>query len=178
MLASAIATSIVGWRANIRDSQLPCTILGRASQPGRGSALMNQPLPVAEHRRMGLLLDRFGRHEVHLGLAGCDQDRLGIGSIILLVLQKRAHMLRRDQLYLLPKRFHLSHPIMCATAGFEDDRAGSLPGHKRGELLSCELFAELHRPRPQGAVNLKNTLCQVNSDHHFVQVAVLSVLWP
>ena len=141
-------------------------------------ALMNQPLPAAEHRRTGLLLNRFGLHKAHLGLAGRDHDRLGIGSIILLALDERANVLWRDQFHLVPKRFHLPRPIVRATAGFEDDQAGSLLGHERWELLSCQLFAELHLPRPQGSVDLKNILRQINSDHHIVHLAVLSVAWP
>jgi hypothetical protein len=69
---------------------------------------MNQPLPAAEIRRMGLLLHRFDLHEAHLGLAGRDLNCLGIGSIILLALDERAKVLRRDQFYHVPKSFPLS----------------------------------------------------------------------
>ncbi|WP_235866724.1 hypothetical protein, partial [Primorskyibacter flagellatus] len=47
---------------------------------------MNQSLPAAKHGRAGLLLDRLGLHEAHLGLAGRDNDRLGICGIIFLTL--------------------------------------------------------------------------------------------
>ncbi len=41
-------------------------------------ALMKQSLLAAKHGRAGLLLNRLGLHEAHLGLAGRDNDRLGI----------------------------------------------------------------------------------------------------
>lgn len=71
-----------------------------------GGALMNQPLSTAEHRCMRLLVTRFGLHAAHHGLACCDDDPLGIGSIILLALHERAQVLRRDQFHFVPKWFH------------------------------------------------------------------------
>ena len=139
---------------------------------------MNQPLPAAEHRCVRLLVNRFGLNEAHLGLACCDHDRLGIGSVILLALHERAHVLRRDQFHLVPKRFHFPRPVMCATTGLENDQARSLLGHEYRKLPSRKLLTELHFPRSQGPVKLENILCQINSDHHIVHLAVLSVVWP
>jgi hypothetical protein len=68
-------------------------------------------------------------------------------------------------------------PIVRATAGFKDDQAGVLSGHECGELLSRELFAKLYFSCPQGAVDLKNILCQINPNHHILHLAVLLVVW-
>ncbi|PIL17967.1 hypothetical protein P775_22295 [Puniceibacterium antarcticum] len=75
-------------------------------------ALMNQSLPAAKHSRTGLLLDRLGLHEAHLGLAGRDNDRLGICGIIFLTLDERASVLWSDQFHFLAERLHLLRPIV------------------------------------------------------------------
>ncbi|WP_205387973.1 hypothetical protein, partial [Sulfitobacter sp. DFL-23] len=67
--------------------------------------------------------------------------------------------------------------VVRAAANLKDDQAGLLLGHERGELLSRELFAKLDLPRPQGAVYLENTLCQIDSDHHILHLAVLLFAW-
>ena len=52
-----------------------------------------------------------------------------------------------------------------------------LLGHEYRELLSRELLAELHLTCPQGAMELKNILCQVHPNHHILHLAVLSAVW-
>lgn len=81
-----------------------------------------------------------GFHEAHLGLTGGDRDRLGIGSIILLALDEGVGILRRDQLHLVPKRFHPRRPIMRSAAGFEEDQAGSLPVMNRVNCCSMSFL--------------------------------------
>lgn len=138
---------------------------------------MHQAFPAAEDRRIRLLFDCFGFHETHLRLACRNDKRLSIGRIIFLPFHKRAHILRCDQLYLVHKSVHLTGPKMCAAARLESHHAGLLLRHERGKLLPRQLLAELGLPRSKGTMNLKNCLCQIDSNHHILHLAVLLCAW-
>ena len=140
--------------------------------------LMNQPLSAAEHRCVRLLVNRAGFNQVYLGLACCDHNRLCISRIIFLALHERVHVLRRDQFHLVPKRFQYPRPVICAAIGLENGQARNLLGHEYRKLLSRKLLSELYFLRSQGLVKPENMLCQINSDHHIVHLAIFSVVWP
>ena len=103
---------------------------------GIGISDGHQTFPAAEHCCAGVLHDGLGVNKTHLGLAGRDHDRLGIGRIIFLALHEGAHILRCNQPHLVVKRFHVTRPIVSAHTGFKDDQAWLLLRHKRTELLS------------------------------------------
>ncbi len=135
-------------------------------------ALTDQALPATEDRRARLLLDRLWRHKAHLGLAARDDDRLGVSGIVLLTFDEGAHVLRCNQLHLVPERLHLARPVVRAAASLKKDQAGLLPGHEHRELLSRELFTKLDLSCPQRAMDLENILCQIDPDHHILHLAV------
>lgn len=139
--------------------------------------LMDQSFPAAEHGRAGLLLNRLALHKAHFWLPGRDYDRLGIGSVVFLALDERARVLWHDQLYLVAKHLHCARPMVRAAAGLKDDQARFLLGHKSRELLTCKLFAKLEFSRPLSTVDLENTLCQIDPNHHILHLAVLSSVW-
>lgn len=85
------------------------------------SALMHQSFPATENRRTRLLIDCLGFNETHFRLTSGDDDRLGISSIILLALHEGAHVLRRNQLHLVAKCFHLARPVVRAAVSLIDD---------------------------------------------------------
>ncbi len=86
---------------------------------------MHQTLPATKNRCAGLLLSCLGLNKTHLGLTSRDGDRLGIGRIILLALHEGAHILRRNQFYLVAKSFHLVRRVVRAAASFKMTRQRS-----------------------------------------------------
>ena len=118
-----------------------------------------------------------GHREANFRLSGYDHERLGIGGVILLALDERASVLWRDQFHHVAKRCHLPRPVMRSAASRKDDQAGILPRHKRGELLSRQLFAKLDLSCPQGTMDLENIFCQIDPDHHILHLAILLVVW-
>ena len=44
-------------------------------------------------------------------------------------------------------------------------------------MLTCKLFAKLDFSRPLSTVDLENTLCQIDPNHHILHLAVLSSVW-
>jgi hypothetical protein len=67
--------------------------------------------------------------------------------------------------------------VVRAAERLKKDQARLLPGHECRNLLSRELLAELDLSCPKGAMDLENTLCQIDPDHHIPHLAVLSVVW-
>ena len=70
-----------------------------------------------------LLLDGLLGNEGDMRLARSRADGLRVVAVVLLSPHKGLHILRTDQLDLMPERLKLASPIECARAGFEDDRA-------------------------------------------------------
>ena len=64
-------------------------------------ALMHQPLARPKQHRPRLLLFVLRRHEPHFGALRHDDNRFGIGSVILLTLHKGLQVLRSNQLDLM-----------------------------------------------------------------------------
>ena len=98
-------------------------------------ALMDKPLTSPEHHRLRLLIGSLRRHKPHLRLARRDHDRLGVGRIILLTLDERPDILRRDQPNLVPECYHLSCPVARASAGLEHHKRGRLCRHESPKLI-------------------------------------------
>jgi hypothetical protein len=59
-----------------------------------------------------------------MGLARRGADGLRVIAVVLLPPHKGLHILRADDLHLVPERFELAHPPEGACAGFDDDGAG------------------------------------------------------
>lgn len=74
-------------------------MLGQISTQGvdHPGALANKHLSRAKQHRAGLLLFRLHRDEAHGWTQRCLDNRLGIGSIVLVTLDEGLHMDRRDQ---------------------------------------------------------------------------------
>jgi hypothetical protein len=104
------------------------------------------------------------RHKAHGRALGCLADRLRIGHIILLPLNERLHVSRRDQSDLMTKPSDLARPVMRAAAGLHGHRAGWLRREEREDLVPPQLPAKQHRSGCIGAVNLKHALRQIQPD--------------
>lgn len=62
---------------------------------------------------------------------------------------------------------------MRAATSFKNDQTGLLLSHEHRKLCARQLLAELNLPRLKGAMNLKNILCQIDTNHHTLNPAVL-----
>jgi len=86
--------------------------------------LPDEEMPRAMENQAALLLGRFGRHEAHARPLYCLADGLGIGSVILLALDVRLHIGRRDEPHGMPESFQLARPMMRGSARLDADEAG------------------------------------------------------
>ena len=85
--------------------------------------MINQSLTAAVER-LNILLDQaLWWHEPHIRLLHRAADTFGIVSIVLLVLNKRLHILRCDDPYAVSNGFKLSLPIKSPDARFNTDGA-------------------------------------------------------
>lgn len=130
--------------------------------------LAHEAFPGTEEDGSALLLFRFRLDEAHLGPLGRNDDRLGIGGIVLLTLHKRLHVLRRDQLHFMALPGQFPCPVMGAAAGLQHDHCGRLLGHESEEGRTRELFAKRHLARQQRSMKLENGLCQINANHQLL----------
>src|SRR3954463_3792230 len=96
------------------------------------------PLPYQEIARPeyesgGLGLLAFGSHKAHGRALGGLADRLGICGIVLLPLDERLDVCRREQPDPMPQPAALAGSIMGAAAGLHRDRARGAGPPRTGE---------------------------------------------
>src|SRR4051794_21415285 len=140
-------------------------------------ALANQQVSRAEHNGCGLRLLTFHGHEAHGGPLGGLADRLSIGHVVLLALDERLHVRRRDQLHRVAELGDLAAPIMRAATGLHGHRAGRKCCEERQKLGAAQLLAKDNSSRAVGSVQLKDVLGEIQSDGaHRVHGRLLE--WP
>src|SRR4051812_25103752 len=140
-------------------------------------ALANQQVSRAEHDGSGLRLLTFHGDEAHGGPLGGLADRLRIGHVVLLSLDERLHVRRRDQLHRVAELGDLAAPIMRAATGLHGHRAGRERGQERQKLGAAQLLAKDNSSRAVGSVQLKDVLGEIQSDGaHLVHGRLLE--WP
>ena len=149
----------------------------RAQRVHQFGALIDEARAAAEQHRPGLLIFGLGGDEPHLGLVCGDNDRLGIGGIVLLAHYERLDVLRSNKLGVVSQLDHLARPVAGAAARLEHDQAGRLFSHESPELFTRQLLAKRHMARHGRTVELKNTFCQVHPDYRILHLAVLSASW-
>src|SRR5262249_11912899 len=69
------------------------------------------------------LLRRLDRHELHGRSLHRFRDCLGVAVVVLVSLEERLHVLRRDQTHIVTKSCNLSCDKMRAGTGFHPDQA-------------------------------------------------------
>jgi hypothetical protein len=69
------------------------------------------------------LLRRLDRKEVHGRSLHGFRDRLSIAVVVLVPLEERLHVLRRDQTHVVAERCQLAADVMGARAGLHADQA-------------------------------------------------------
>ena len=109
------------------------------------SPLPHQEIARPEYKSGGLGLLAFGSHEAHGRALGGLADRLGICGIVLLPLDERLDVRRRDQPDRMPEHADLACPIMGAAAGLHGDRARGLGRQERANLAPPQPLAEHNR---------------------------------
>src|SRR5207244_10911256 len=119
-------------------------------------------LPM-EHQA-ALLLECLGLDEPHVCSGDRLADSLGVGSIVLLPLDVRLHVGRRHQTHRMPQRFELARPMMRRSAGFDADEARRQPLKEWQNVPALELAANDHITCRVNSVDLKNRLCDVETD--------------
>src|SRR5215217_3212935 len=140
-------------------------------------ALANQQVSRAKHNGCGLRLLTFHSHEAHGGALSGLADRLRIGHVILLPLDERLHVRRRDEADRVAELSDLTPPVVGARASLQGHRAGRERGEEREELAAAQLLAKDHRARAVGSVQLKDVLGEIQSDGaHLVHGRLLE--WP
>ena len=127
-------------------------------------ALADEHLPRAKQHGAGLLVFRLHGDKPH-GRAQRGLDNgLSIRRIILLALDERLHVDRRDQAHIVSQLLELATPAMCRGASLHGDNAPGLLGNKCQNLTPGKLLAKHNRPVLARPVQLENALCQVNAD--------------
>src|SRR4051794_16005362 len=140
-------------------------------------ALANQQVSRAEHDGSGLRLLTFHGHEAHGGPLGGLADRLSIGHVVLLSLDERLHVRRRDQLHRVAELGDLAPPVMGARTSLQGHRAGRKCCEERQKLGAAQLLAKDNSSRAVGSVQLKEVLGEIQSDGaHLVHGRLLE--WP
>ncbi len=88
----------------------------------------------------------------------------GIVKIILLLFGKGFHVLWANHLYGMAKFFELSLPIECPSTRFDSNRACFNPGEYSREFIASQAFLEDDISRFGKPAQLKDILCQINSE--------------
>ena len=101
-------------------------------------------------------------------------DRLGIGHVVLLPLDKGLDVRRRDQLHHVAELGDLAPPLMSAATGLHGDRAGRERCQECQKLAAAQLLAKHNSSRAVGPMELKHVLGEIQSDGaHLVHGSLL-----
>jgi hypothetical protein len=127
--------------------------------------LPDEEVPRTMKHQAALLLGTFGRDEAHVrplhGLA----DGLGIGRIVLLALDVRLHIGRRDEAHGMTESLKFARPMMRRRAGLDADQSGRQILEERDHIPALDLPADSDATLRVDAVNLKNRLCDVEANN-------------
>src|SRR5258708_31626102 len=105
-------------------------------------ALAHPEIPGSEHDAVGLLLFGLDRNEAHARPLRRFTDGFGIGRVILLPLDERLDIGRRDQAHAMAELADLARPVVRAGTGFHRDDARSLPCQEAEKLRAGDPLAE------------------------------------
>src|SRR5262249_39623113 len=111
-----------------------------------------------------LLLRRFDGYKPHCGPCNSFADRLRISRIVLPALHIGPHILGWQQPHLVPASDEFARPIMRGAAGFNPDETWLQLLEERQDTPACETPANNNLSNGINSVNLKDTLCDIQSD--------------
>jgi len=109
-------------------------------------ALTHQEIAGSEHDAVRLLLFGLDRNEAHARPLGGFTDRLCIGGIVLLPLDERLDVGRRDQAHVMAHLSDLTRPVVRTGTGFHRHDALGLSCKKTEKLHASDALAKEHMP--------------------------------
>src|SRR5262249_49828939 len=139
-----------------------------------------QPLPPTVQKHGSLLVSRLDWHKAHRRAPNRLANRFRIGSIVLVALDVRLHVLRRHQPHLVAKRAQLPPPVVRRRARLQANQTGRQSIEERQNLRTPKLLPQNRRSLCIDPVHLKNMLRQVQSDrsnlaHGWLPFAAVSI---
>src|SRR3954470_18038191 len=87
-----------------------------------------------------------------------------MGHVVLLALDERLHVRRRDETDRMAELGDLTPPVVGAATGLHGHRAGRERGQEREELAAAQLLAKDHRPRAVSPMELKDVFGEIEAD--------------
>ncbi len=127
-------------------------------------ALAHQQVPRAEHDGCGLLVRALEGHKAHGRAPGGLADRLSIGHVVLVPLDKGLDVSGRDEADRVAELGDLAAPIMRAATGLQGHGTGRQRCEERQKLAAAQLLAKDHRARAVSPMQLKDVLGEIESD--------------
>src|SRR5207247_11229023 len=122
---------------------------GDAALDEEAADLIDHARPLADEARAHAmqsqqvqLLWRLDRHKVHGGSLHGLRDRLGIAIVVLVPLEERLYVLRRDQTHIVADRCQLATDVMSARACLHADQATRNVGETAFKLTAGHLLLQ------------------------------------
>jgi len=126
--------------------------------------LLHEKIARPEDNGPGLLLLILHGHVPHVGPLGRLADRLRISRIILMPLDERFDIRRRDQADRVTQLGDLAGPVMGPAARLQGHQARRLRGHELDQFRAGDLLAKDDMTRRIRSMRLENVLSDVQSD--------------
>src|SRR5690242_5661912 len=127
-------------------------------------ALPHQEISGAKHDAVRLLLFGLDRNEAHARPLGRFTDRLCISGIVLLPLDERLDVGRRDQAHLMAQLSDLTRPVVRTGTGFQRHDALGLPCEETEKLHASDALAKEHTPGTIRSMHLEHVFPDVQTD--------------
>src|ERR1700722_19375418 len=121
-------------------------------------ALTHQEITGSKHDAVRLLLFGLDRNEAHARPLGRFTDGLCIGGIVLLPLDERLDVGRRDQAHMMAQLSDLTRPVMRTGTRFHRDDAPGLRCSETEKLYASDALAKQHMPGSIRSMQLEHVL--------------------
>src|SRR6202521_141732 len=136
----------------------------RADRIDHCSLLADEQVAGAMEHQATLLLARLGCDEAHVCPGDRFADCLGVSGIVLLPLDVGLHVGRWHQAHPMPKRLELARPMMRRCTGLDANETRRQLLEKRQNVAALQLTAYGHIAFRVDAMDLKNRLCDVETN--------------
>src|SRR6516165_7637639 len=110
------------------------------------------------------LLRRLDRHKLHGRSLHRFRDCLGVAVVVLVSLEERLHVLRRDQTHIVTKSCNLSCDKMRAGTGFHPDQAARDVAEPPSKLMTGYLLLQNNRTALVEPNQMERVLTNVDAD--------------
>src|SRR5215813_164522 len=127
-------------------------------------ALTHQEIAGAEHDAVRLLLFGLDRNEAHAWPLRRFTDGLCIGRIVLLPLDERLDVDRRDQAHMMAQLSDLTRPVVRPGTGFHRNDAPRLRCYETEKLRASDALAEQHMPGSIRSMQVEHVFRDVQTD--------------